>query len=502
MPSQQSSPGSTIKSSVINLINTIIGAGLLAIPYSFKTDGVLLGVLILLFSGISSSFGLYLQGVSSKFLKKGDANFFTICSITYPSLSVLFDIAIAIQCFGVGLSYIILTGDLMPIVLPFGDYSKEELRLIYILLSVFIVVPLCYLKNLDSLKYTSIIALLAILYLTLFVYSMFFYSLFNGFQNIPDDKRGEISWIASEGFDKIFSTFSIGIFAFTGHQNMFSIINELNNKFSNLIQISKIISISMGLSFFLFLTVGLFGYLTYGDTINGNIILVYDDDLISVKLGRILLVLMVLLSYPLMFHPARISFNNIIHWISVTFLKYDFTKDIVEADGAVNETSPLIRSGEETNTDNGDNERESEIDSKFGQVGKALPLPERRFLILTTFMLILSYFVAISLKSFELVLSLVGATGSTAISFILPGLFGFKLLNTNDEFLRSCLDKNVTFDEIENETSDEPENDHSINIYNYEMKILNSNYLKIASLLLAIWGIIAMFICLYATLFT
>ncbi|GMF12846.1 unnamed protein product [[Candida] boidinii] len=117
-------------------------------------------------------------------------------------------------------------------------------------------------------------------------------------------------------------------------------------------------------------------------------------------------------------------------------------------------------------------------------------------------MLILSYFVAISLKSFELVLSLVGATGSTAISFILPGLFGFKLLNTNDEFLRSCLDKNVTFDEIENETSDEPENDHSINIYNYEMKILNSNYLKIASLLLAIWGIIAMFICLYATLFT
>ncbi|OWB58284.1 hypothetical protein B5S28_g4296 [[Candida] boidinii] len=501
--SQLSSPGATIKSSVINLINTIIGAGLLAIPYSFKTDGVLLGVLILLFSGISSSFGLYLQGVSSKFLKKGDANFFTICSITYPSLSVLFDIAIAIQCFGVGLSYIILTGDLMPIVLPFGDYSKEQLRLIYILLSVFIVVPLCYLKNLDSLKYTSIIALLAILYLTLFVYSMFFYSLFNDFQNIPIDKRGKVNWIANEGFNKIFSTFSIGIFAFTGHQNMYSIINELNKKFSNLIQISKIILISMGLSFFLFLTVGLFGYLTYGNTINGNIILVYDDDLIPVKLGRILLVLMVLLSYPLMFHPARISFNNIIHWVSVTFFKYDFTKDIEieneSSDTIVNETSPLIRSGEDSDDNNEDD------DTKFEQVGKALPLPEKRFLILTTLMLILSYFVAISLKSFELVLALVGATGSTAISFILPGLFGYKLLNTHNEFLKSCLDKNVTIDEIENENENENgehQNDHSINIYNYEMKILNSKYLKIASLLLSIWGIIAMFICLYATLFT
>lgn len=58
----------------------------------------------------------------------------------------------------------------------------------------------------------------------------------------------------------------------------------------------------------------------------------------------------------------------------------------------------------------------------------SVPLPPFRFLILTTLILIASYATALTVHSLELMLAFVGATGSTSISFILPGFFGYSLL--------------------------------------------------------------------------
>ncbi|CDK29411.1 unnamed protein product [Kuraishia capsulata CBS 1993] len=431
--------GASVNSSVVNLLNTIIGAGLLAIPYAIRTDGVVLGVLIVILSGIASGLGLVLQVLSSKFLPRGGSNFFTVCSITYPQLSVVFDIAIAIQCFGVGLSYIVLTGDLMPSIVEIDSFTHGQARVFWILLSLVIVLPLCYLRRLDSLKYASVVALVAIGYIVFIVYLYFFIGLPSGFQNVPN--RGNISLWRPEGFKAIFSTFSIIVFAFTGHQNMYSIINELESP--TLYRLHKIIIASISVAMALFVSVGLMGYFPFGDAITGNIILMYENTR-AVWFAKLLLVLMVLISFPLMFHPCRISINNIAYWVE--------TKWKTASDEAV----PLLP-GTATN-----------------------PLGEKRFLILTTAILIASYVIAISLKSFELILSLVGATGSTAISFILPGLFGYKLINSTDPVLVKALEDNY------------PE---------YDARIFKSSKLRTLSLVLTVWGIISMFICLYASLF-
>ncbi|KAM9890571.1 hypothetical protein OXX69_012540, partial [Metschnikowia pulcherrima] len=59
-----------------------------------------------------------------------------------------------------------------------------------------------------------------------------------------------------------------------------------------------------------------------------------------------------------------------------------------------------------------------------------VPFSNTTFCTITTALLILGYFLAATLDSFALVLAIVGATGSTAISFILPGLFGYKLIGS------------------------------------------------------------------------
>lgn len=113
-------------SSVINLVNTIIGAGILAMPLALSHMGILLGTLVILFSALTAGFGLYLQTRCARYLDRGSASFFALSQITYPNAAVVFDAAIAIKCFGVGVSYLIIIGDLMPGVVRGFAQGVEE----------------------------------------------------------------------------------------------------------------------------------------------------------------------------------------------------------------------------------------------------------------------------------------------------------------------------------------------------------------------------------------
>lgn len=101
-------------SSVINLVNTIVGAGVLAMPHAMSNMGITLGVIVILWAGLTSGFGLYLQTRCARYLDRGSSSFFALSQITYPNAAVVFDAAIMIKCFGVGVSYLIIIGDLMP----------------------------------------------------------------------------------------------------------------------------------------------------------------------------------------------------------------------------------------------------------------------------------------------------------------------------------------------------------------------------------------------------
>lgn len=114
-------------SSVINLVNTIVGAGVLAMPHALSNMGIVLGTLVILWAGLTSGFGLYLQTRCARYLDRGGASFFALSQITYPNAAVIFDAAIAVKCFGVGVSYLIIIGDLMPgVVRGFGEPGEAQ----------------------------------------------------------------------------------------------------------------------------------------------------------------------------------------------------------------------------------------------------------------------------------------------------------------------------------------------------------------------------------------
>lgn len=99
-------------------------------------------------------------------------------------------------------------------------------------------------------------------------------------------------------------------------------------------------------------------------------------------------------------------------------------------------------------TVNGPSYQEVE-ENREDSLTEVVPFPNQRFYIITAVLVISLYVLALNVSSFALVLALVGATGSTAISFTLPGLFGYKLIGSqaarngqlmsrSDKFLKSC----------------------------------------------------------------
>ena len=102
-----------IPSSMINILNTILGAGLLAMPHAVDTLGLLLAVFVILLSGSASAFGLYLLAVCGSLVGRS-SSFQSVANITYPKAGLFFEIAVAIKCFGVAVSYLVIIGDLVP----------------------------------------------------------------------------------------------------------------------------------------------------------------------------------------------------------------------------------------------------------------------------------------------------------------------------------------------------------------------------------------------------
>lgn len=454
----------TIKSGSINLLNTIIGAGILAMPYGLRANGIVFGSFLIAWSSLTSAFGLYLQNKVAKYTQQRNAvSYFSLCQLTYPQLSVVFDGAIAIKCFGVGVSYLVIIGDLMPKIMELLKVAEDswwmERNLWITIFMVFMVAPLSYLKRLDSLKYTSVVALFSVVYLMCLVVEHYIVD------DIPDR---EIDVLGPKLLRLTLSSFPIFVFAYTCHQNMFAIINELEpseksgseTRQSNMI-IRNAISVACGS----YLLVGIIGYLTFGNKVDANIISMYPRDSIPSLIGRLCIVVMVSLSFPLQCHPCRGSVNHIRYFIKHGFLSHKLRNSQVTNNGY----TPIQSDGEsiveESFVSTTPMEGAQDTDGHDPIIVK---LTNRQFYIITTGIVVLAYLVAISVKSLARVLAFVGSTGSTSISFILPGLFGYMLIKPlNGATELTKLEK----------------------------------FCKYGGFALSVWGVIVMVVCLFVTIF-
>lgn len=261
------------------------------------------------------------------------------------------------------------------------------------------------------------------------------------------------------------------------HWQMFSILNEIRD--NSPFRTTSVVIASIGTAASIYILVAITGYLSYGDNVLGNIVAQYKPSTAS-TIGRAAIVVLVMFSYPLQVHPCRASVDAVSKW------------------------RPTNLKRQELSPTSGSPSRGSfASNNKAPNRAKPEDMSELRFATITTIIIILSYIVAMTVNSLDKVLAFVGSTGSTSISFILPGLFYYKISDPDSPHHQRLLkDEDDEDFEGSDESSEETyyETDQSgwrgILLRLTQGRQWSRALIRRLALALAIYGLVVMLVCL------
>ncbi|KAL5539949.1 hypothetical protein UlMin_043872 [Ulmus minor] len=368
----------SISGAVFNVSTSIIGAGIMSIPATLKVLGVIpalaLIVIVALLVDVSVEFLM-------RFTHSGD-------SVTYAGVmkesfgqvgSVATQICVMITNLGCLIMYLIIIGDVLSGNQPEGTvhlgvlqewfgfhwWNSREFALLVTVLVVLL--PLVLLRRVESLRFSSAVAvLLAVVFVGI--------SIVLAISAIVEGKTKEPRLVPhlddQTSFFDLFTAVPVIVTAFTFHFNVHPIGFELG-KPSDMI---KAVQISLILCAAIYFSIGLFGYLLFGDSIMPDILVNFDrpsDSFMGSKLNDI-----VRLSYAL-------------HLMLVF---------------------PLVNFSLRANLD------------EFLFPNKPLLTKDtKRFVALTLVLLVFSYLAAITFPDIWYLFQFLGSTSAVSLAFIFPG---------------------------------------------------------------------------------
>jgi len=405
-------PEASLFSSWCVLTNTILGVGMLSLPWAVSTVGLGLGVAMLLGAGVLAALALHFLARMAVTLTGGsqgpaEVSFYGACMEVAPPARFVVDAAIAVKCFGVATSYLQVIGQLSASLLaqlarsylPISAFLTEiglltssedsavvpeRLRRFMVLLAVLVIAPVVFHKRITKTSSQNLVAICAWLYVAALVIG---YSL--GFLPLPEEEEALLQgspwqFLPPASMDKwmVASTLPIFIFSFTCHQNMFAIATELSGR--SVARLDAILTAAIGTGMALYCAAGIGGYIRFGSRLNANFMLNLPQGP-PVLLGEVWAIIAVVFTYPLQLHPCRRSLTILVS----------------------------------------------------AYMGRFLERREDRILrrILTVCILTGTTVLAVSIKDLGLTLAFVGAVGSNTVVLIMPAFLFLRMYRTERGFL-------------------------------------------------------------------
>ncbi|GMH30527.1 hypothetical protein Nepgr_032370 [Nepenthes gracilis] len=314
--------GASLSSAVFNISTTMIGAGIMSIPATFKVLGIIPALVIIMIVA-------FLGDISGEFLLRythsGE-------STTYSGLmaesfgrfgSLALQICVMITSLGCLVIYLIIIGDVLT-----GNLSGDVLHTgilqewfgfhwwtsrTYALLFVvfFVMLPLVLLRRIDSLRYTSALSILLGSVFVVMCSIMAIYALWGGksqrLRLVPD--------ISSQGtLFSLFTTIPVFMTAFGYQINVHPIRAELGEPSD----MRWAIRISLVICATFYFTIGFFGYLLFGDSIMADMLVNFDegaDSAIGVVINdvvRLSYAVHLMLVFPLINYALRANLDELL----------------------------------------------------------------------------------------------------------------------------------------------------------------------------------------------
>lgn len=367
-------PGTPLRGGVFVLANTILGAGMLGLPFAFAACGFLIGPMMLAAFACCSITALVLLSECADQVGR-PATFNSVAEKAIPGSGLAISLAVAIKCFGVATSYLIVIGDSVPkSVVALGGSGFLVRRQVWTLAALAIAAPLAYMKKITALRNVSLVALGCVLGITIMIicFAIFRDSEANGIFD-PCPAVGAVAASCPPGPTQLVTSSAqvlralpLFVFSYTCHQNIFSITNELHKP--TRLRNASVAAIAVSVALAVYVLLGGSGYVTFGTKVQHDILANYPSSNAIVAVARLAISFVVTCCYPLQGHPTRENVKTIVNSLFP---------------GAMSEDTAHV--------------------------------------VITTVFVAATATIACTVDDLGLVLSVVGATGSTIVSYILPG---------------------------------------------------------------------------------
>jgi sodium-coupled neutral amino acid transporter 11 len=325
-------PGS-IRGSIFNLAILSLGSGCLALPKKFGQMSIAVALIDIILAGIAAYWTLSIMIISSE--KHQIYNYSKLVKTLYGRwLSLLLDFTMLIYIFGVMILYqVILYKLLGGVVNEFGGYGYESLDKFFtksfwsgydykfpIMFSValFVVMPLCLLKNISKMRFNSIFGIfsLFLLIVIIIVETPWYFSDYLNNKYISSDETTHLNvWDASKGFTYnlyFFKGTATLFYAYSCHVGAFPVYKELKNNV--LRRIKKVFARSVILDGTFYAIVGLTGYLSNPIDTPDLIIeryKLFKSDIIM-TLGWIAFIFTLIMKIPANYNSFRVTLINLL----------------------------------------------------------------------------------------------------------------------------------------------------------------------------------------------
>lgn len=299
--------GSSIVSTVINLLKNMVGAGLLNVCIAFRYASVIGGLLAMVFSAFVCTAGFLMIGYCcSKTRAKTFRELFRL-SIGARYEKVV-DIMLFFHCFFSCVGYVTLVGDFSQKscagLFPHSIFATSRSASVYVI-TVFCFFPLSLLRNLDKLKYTSA----AGLGVTAFACSYVFYDcIANSAENGSMDVLRDHAWYFR--FD-IFKAIALFNGSFSAHYNAPTYYAELRRK--SFRRYAQATLYAFAIATVLFTTFGLAGFARYGDDVLGNVLKNYSAEDPMVQVSWMCMMVSTIFVFPHAFQRMRSSWTALVN---------------------------------------------------------------------------------------------------------------------------------------------------------------------------------------------
>jgi amino acid permease len=185
-------------------------------------------------------------------------------------------------------------------------------------------------------------------------------------------------------------------------------------------RLNIVICCSISFALVIFATVAIEGYRTYGSLVRGDILLNYPENK-QVTFMRMCIAVMLALHYPLQLDPSRRCISSLVKVIVKWWRQKKLVASIQKASSSESLDGLEFQPEVEVSL--------VKVDDDNDSMGTS---DERLFYIITFIFLLLSFILATIVDDLGVVLALVGATGSTLVSYILPGLIYVKVYQHKD----------------------------------------------------------------------